>query len=169
MKLFKVLVGVFLISLVSCKNEQQKKTDENVEKQEVSYISFGDEISEDDVISKDEMAKKFENLKPGDTIDVKFATAINEVCKSKGCWMNVDLGDESQDALVKFKDYGFFMPLNSDNKEVIVQGKAFVETTSVAELRHLAKDGGKSEEEIEKITEPKRSLSLVSDGVLMKK
>ena len=169
MKLFKVLVGVLIISLVSCKNDKQKITVEVIDKQEVSYISFGDKISDSDVISKNEMAKKFENLKPGDTIDVKFSTSINEVCKKKGCWMNVDLGDESQDALVKFKDYGFFMPLNSDNREVIVQGKAFVETTSVEELRHLAKDGGKSKEEIEKITEPKHSLSLVSDGVLMKK
>jgi len=169
MRLFKVFVGVLLISLVSCKNEQQKKEVENTDKQEVSYLSFGNEISENDVISKNEMAKKFENLKPGDTIDVKFETAINEVCKSKGCWMKVDLGDESQDALVKFKDYGFFMPLNSDNKEIIVEGRAFIETTSVEELRHLAKDGGKSEEEIAKITEPERSLSLVSSGVLMKK
>jgi hypothetical protein len=169
MKLFKVLVGALIISLVSCKNDKQKTTNETIEKQEVSYLSFGDEISDSNVISKDEMAKKFKNLKHGDTIDVKFATAINEVCKSKGCWMNVDLGEESQDALVKFKDYGFFMPLNSDNKEIIVQGKAFIETTSVEELRHLAKDAGKSEEEIAKITEPKRSLSLVSDGVLMKK
>ncbi len=169
MKLFKVLVGVFLISLLSCKNDKQKTVVKNTDKQEVSYVSFGDEISDSNVISKNEMAKKFENLKTGDTIDVKFSTSINEVCKKKGCWMNVDLGEKSQDALVKFKDYGFFMPLNSDNKEIIVQGKAFVETTSVEELRHLAKDGGKSAEEIEKITEPKHSLSLVSDGVLMKK
>ena len=115
MKLFKVLVGVFLISLLSCKNDKQQKVVEIAEKQEVSYLSFGDKISDSDVITKIEMAKKFENLKTGDTIDVKFATSINEVCKKKGCWMNVDLGEESQDALVKFKDYGFFMPLNSDN------------------------------------------------------
>ena len=111
-------------------------------------------------------AKK--DLKEGDTLNVKFASKINTVCKSKGCWMNLDLGNE-QESLVKFKDYGFFMPLNSDGREVIVNGKAFVNTTSIEELRHFAKDAGKSEEEIAKITEPKYTLSFEADGVLMVK
>lgn len=167
MKIIRVLLGVLLIGLVSCKSEQQKKEVEVVDKQEVKYISFGDEISNNNAVSKIEMAEKFENLKEGDTIDVKFSTSINEVCKKKGCWMNVDLGEDSPDAVVKFKDYGFFMPLNSEDREIIIQGKAFVKTASVNELRHLAKDGGKSEEEIAAINEPKRTLSIVSDGVLM--
>ena len=167
MRLFKVLVVVLLVSFVSCKNETKKNDAANVEIEEVNYLSFGGDVTPNEVISKNDMADKFETLKPGDTIEVKFETSINEVCKKKGCWMKVDLGDESQDAFVKFKDYGFFMPLNSDNREIIVQGKAFIETTSVNELRHFAKDAGKSQEEIDKITEPKRTLSLVSDGVLM--
>ena len=168
MKLFKVLVGVFLISLVSCKNEKTKNDEKEVEKQEVSYLTFGDEIEADNVISKEEMAEKYKDLKEGDTLNVKFASKINTVCKSKGCWMNLDLGNE-QESLVKFKDYGFFMPLNSDGREVIVNGKAFVNTTSIEELRHFAKDAGKSEEEIAKITEPKYTLSFEADGVLMVK
>lgn len=167
MKIVKVLLGVLLIASVSCKSDQQKNEVNSTVKQEVKYISFGDEISNDDVISKNEMAEKFKDLKDGDTINVKFSTTIDAVCKKKGCWMDVNLGENSPKAVVKFKDYGFFMPLNSENREIIVQGKAFVKTASVNELRHLAKDGGKSKEEIAAINEPKRTLSILSDGVLM--
>ncbi|NVK09994.1 MAG: DUF4920 domain-containing protein, partial [Tenacibaculum sp.] len=119
-------------------------------------------------ISAEEMRTKFKNLKKGDTLNIKFTSTINEVCKKKGCWMKLDLGEE-QESMVRFKDYGFFMPLNADNKEVIVNGKAFVTEISVDELQHYAKDAGKSEEEIAKITEPKYTYAFEADGVLMKK
>lgn len=80
--------------------------------------------------------------------------------------MKLDLADEKE-AFVKFKDYGFFMPLNSKDREVIVNGKAFLEIVSVEELKHFAKDAGKSDAEIDAITSPKRTLSFESDGVLM--
>ena len=164
-----VLLVVFaLFFLASCKNDKAKKLNNDVEKEEVSYLSFGDKIEANNVISKEEMAEKYKSLKEGDTINVKFASKINTVCKSKGCWMNLDLGEE-QESFVKFKDYGFFMPLNSDGREVIVNGKAFVNTTSVQELRHFAEDAGKTEEQIAEITEPKYTLSFEADGVLMVK
>ena len=164
-----VLLVVFaLFFLASCKNDKAKKLNNDVEKEEVSYLSFGDKIEANNAISKEEMAEKYKSLKEGDTINVKFASKINTVCKSKGCWMNLDLGEE-QESFVKFKDYGFFMPLNSDGREVIVNGKAFVNTTSVQELRHFAEDAGKTEEQIAEITEPKYTLSFEADGVLMVK
>jgi len=81
--------------------------------------------------------------------------------------MNLQLG-KGKSAFVKFKDYAFFMPLNSAGSEVIVNGKAFVSVESVAELRHYAKDAGKSKAEIEKITKPETSYSFEADGVLIK-
>jgi hypothetical protein len=70
--------------------------------------------------------------------------------------------------MVKFKDYGFFVPINSDNRDVIVNGKAYVPEVSVQELQHFAKDAGKSDEEISEITEPKFTYAFLADGVLMK-
>ncbi len=163
-----VLVVLSLFFLVSCKNDKSNKNEKVVENEEIAYHSFGDEITDADVLTKEQMAEIYKDLKEGDTINVKFASKINEVCKSKGCWMNLDLGNEDE-SFVKFKDYGFFMPLNADGREVIVNGKAFVNTTSVEELRHFAEDAGKSEEEIAKITDPKYTLSFEADGVLMKK
>ena len=59
------------------------------------------------------------------------------------------------------------MPKNIADKDVIVNGKAYVTEVSVDEQRHYAEDAGKTEEEIAAITEPKRTLSFEADGVLL--
>jgi hypothetical protein len=132
------------------------------------YASFGDKITADKALTKEQMLKKYTSLKAGDTINVKFTTKINEVCKKKGCWMSLELPG-GKESFVKFKDYAFFVPLNADGQQAIVSGKAFVSETSVAQLRHYAKDGGKSEAEIAKITEPEVEYKFLADGVLISK
>ncbi|MBJ2173402.1 DUF4920 domain-containing protein [Aureibaculum sp. A20] len=159
-----VLLTCFL-AMVACKEE--KKEGEDKVQAKIEYASFGEKITDENVISKEEMATKFENLKAGDTVAVKFASNINEVCKAKGCWMKLDLGD-AKESMVRFKDYGFFVPLDADKKDVIVNGRAYVTETSVEELQHFAKDAGKTEEEIAKITEPKFTYAFEADGVLLK-
>ena len=155
-----------LVLLITCK-EQKNETQES-QKESFAYLSFGEKITDENVISKEVMADKFNFLQEGDTIDVKFESSINEVCKSKGCWMKLDLGEEKE-SMVKFTDYGFFMPLDSDNKEVIVDGRAYVTKISVKEQQHYAEDAGKTTAEIAKITEPKFTYAFEADGVLMKK
>ena len=91
---------------------------------------------------------------------------IKAVCKKKGCWMNLDLSN-NQEAFVKFKDYAFFVPLNADGSTAIISGKAYVDIVPVAELKHYAKDAGKSQAEIDAIKEPKRELVFEADGVLI--
>lgn len=140
----------------------QNKTNNNE-----NYASFGAKISKDGALSKAQVTAKYDKLKAGDTINVKFRSKIVDVCSKKGCWMNLEL-DKGKSAFVKFKDYAFFMPLNAAGSEVIVNGKAFVSIESVTELRHYAKDAGKSKAEIEKITKPETSYSFMADGVLIK-
>lgn len=160
------LLLVCLLFVVACKESNDKV--EDIKKEAVKYASYGEKISDENVISKELAAQKFETLKEGDTINLKFASKINEVCKAKGCWMKLDLGN-SKESMVRFKDYGFFVPLDADNKEVIVNGKAYVTKISVDELKHYAKDGGKTEEEIAAIIEPEFTYAFEADGVLMKK
>ncbi len=160
--------AVALLVFTGCKKEKTNDT-ENTETKAiaVNYDSFGDKITDDKAMTADEMMAKFETMSVGDTIAVKFASKINEVCSKKGCWMKLPVGKE--ETMVRFKDYGFFMPLDSKDREVIVEGKAFVQETSVEELQHYAEDAGKSAEEIAKITEPKKEFAFEAHGVLMKK
>lgn len=150
------------------------ETNENKEEAKLTgsiksdYASFGDKIVADKVISKEEMLKKYKALKPGDIVVVKFKSKIKDVCQKKGCWMAMELPNKKE-SFVKFKDYAFFVPLNAGDHEAIVSGKAFVSETSVAQLRHYAKDGGKSEEEIAKITQPETEYKFLAEGVLISK
>lgn len=169
MKNLSVFVLLVVFMLTACKDsgegEEVKITNGDFE--EMAYSSFGDEIVAQKSLSALEMEERYRDLKPGDTVEVKFATTINDVCKNKGCWMKVDLPEE-EDVMVKFKDYGFFVPEDVEKKEVIVSGKAFVEEVSVEEQRHFAEDAGKTAEEVAAISEPKRTLSFVANGVLIR-
>ncbi|MDT0556770.1 DUF4920 domain-containing protein [Patiriisocius hiemis] len=163
-KLVLVLFSVVLFT--GCKNE--KKVDEVAVVEEAvqeKYTIYGDEISDTEVLTKSQIIEKYNLLTPGDTVAVKFKTKVNEVCQNKGCWMKMDMGDI--EAMVKFKDYAFFMPKDLAGEEVIVGGKAFVSEMSVEEQQHYAEDAGKTKEEIAAITEPKRTLSFLSNGVLI--
>ncbi len=144
----------------------EKPSEIAMAKPEVSYASFGEKFKADNVFSKERMLKEYSNLKKGDTVSVKFKSDIKSVCKKKGCWMKMDLPN-NQESFVRFKDYGFFVPLNADSSPAIVSGKAYIDVVSVAELQHYAKDGGKSQEEIDKITEPKVTYAFLADGVMI--
>ncbi len=161
MKLILSLSVFATVLMVSCSNEPQ------VQQEEVSYAVFGDTITADGAISAEEMYQKYKKLGEGDTIEVKFAATIYNVCQKKGCWMNVDLNEEEV-AFVRFKDYGFFMPFNAAESEAIINGKAFVSITSVDELKHYAEDEGLTQEEIDEITEPDVTFGFLADGVLIK-
>ena len=169
-KLFKMKKTLFLFAIsfaiLGCKNEKSEEKPV-VETQEVAinYQTFGDKITDENVLTKNEMMEKYKSLKPGDTLNVKFAATVKDVCQKKGCWMNLEMGDA--ETMVRFKDYGFFMPKDIAGKEVIVNGKAYVEEMSIEDQRHYAEDGGKSAEEIAAITEPKRILAFEADGVLI--
>jgi hypothetical protein len=159
--------AVALVFFVGCKQAEKVNNLEISKVQELAFASFGDKISNEEIVTSKEMLIKFEDMMVGDTINVKFASEIKEVCATKGCWMKLPLAEEKE-VMVRFKDYGFFMPLDSQGKEVVLEGKAFVQTTSVAELRHYAKDAGKSKEEIAAITTSKKEFSFEDNGVLIK-
>jgi len=162
-----ILLLAISLTIFSCKNES-KTVEPTVEdaKPEIAYASFGKEITDADALTAERMMEHYKNLKVGDTVNTKMKGKIIEVCSKKGCWMTIDVDGENE-VMVKFKDYGFFMPLNAEG-DVVLNGKAFVTETAVEELRHYAEDAGKSAEEIAAITDPKFEYRFEADGVLLK-
>lgn len=166
----KVLIFLLVVmAFSSCRSKTEKQEEPVAQTSEefpVSYISAGEEFAAENILSSSEMQQKFRELKAGDTVEVKFKSQVNSVCKSKGCWMKLDLPNE-EEVMVKFKDYGFFVPKDIEEKEVVVNGKAFVAEMSVEDQQHFAEDAGKSSGEIAAITEPKKTLSFVAEGVVI--
>lgn len=164
MKRFFIL-SIGLLALVSCNNKKEVVEEQQVES--VTYSVFGDSITSKDVLTNDEMLAKYATLQPNDTIDVKFGSTIKSTCAKKGCWMTLDLAD-GKESFVKFKDYAFFVPKEgAEEHYAIVEGKAFIEEISVDELKHYAKDKGESQQAIDSIVEPKRTLRFLANGVLI--
>jgi len=104
-------------------------------------------------------------LEGKDSLQVKVEGKVIEVCQTKGCWMDMDLGN-GQSMTVRFKDYGFFVPMNGAGRTVVIDGVAKIKTEDVAWLRHKAEDAGASAEEIAKITEPSKNVTFLAKGVV---
>ncbi|MET7028133.1 DUF4920 domain-containing protein [Sediminicola luteus] len=166
MKSFNILLVLMLV-IVSCKDKKSTPLASEKAVETVNYNTYGDEIQSIGAIAESEMWNRYKNLEVSDTLTSKFTATVTEVCQAKGCWMKLKLED-GQEAMVRFKGYGFFMPKDIVGKEVVVNGKAFVEQQSVEDQRHFAKDTGKSEDELALITEPKKTYSFEADGVLIK-
>jgi hypothetical protein len=105
-------------------------------------------------------------LQSSETADMKAKGTIVEVCQNKGCWMTLDMGD-GQTLRVTFKDYGFFVPKDAAGKTAWIEGTAKKDTMSVVQLKHSAEDAGKSEAEINAITEHKEGITFIARGVII--
>ncbi|MEE9439182.1 MAG: DUF4920 domain-containing protein [Saprospiraceae bacterium] len=157
MKNLTLLTFVSILLLSSCKTTKVNN----------NYSYFGDKITAENAISYDQLLKK---LSTKDRINnVKVIGKIDGVCQTKGCWMNIVSEQPNAESMfVKFKDYGFFMPLDASGSTAIIEGDAFTEETSIEDLRHFAEDAGKSAEEIAKITAPITELKFLARGVIIK-
>ncbi len=127
-------------------------------------IHFGKLIDAEGAISMEEFMNSTEGV---DSMEVKIAAIAEDVCQKKGCWMKVSMAEEAS-MRIRFKDYGFFVPMDITGKEVVFSGMAYKETTSVEDLKHYAEDGGETQEAIDAITEPETSWSFMADGVLLR-
>lgn len=165
MKNFTILFVLALVVL-NCKKPSESDMKDQEGKSEITYVSFGEKIIPDDAIAAKSMAQHYTKMQVGDSINSKMRGKVNTVCQAKGCWMKVDL-ENGEEVMVKFKDYGFFMPKNIAGKEVIINGKAYVNEIQVSELQHYAEDAGKTKDEIAAITKPEKTYSFEADGVLL--
>ena len=138
--------------------------EETTEDIQVDSTHFGEVIDAEGAMTMADLASAMEE---GDSVNMKVSTVAKECCQKKGCWMKVETADGSL-MRVTFKDYGFFVPMDIGGKEIVMEGTAVKDTTSVEDLRHYAEDGGATEDEIAAITEPEVSTTFVATGVMIK-
>jgi hypothetical protein len=124
---------------------------------------YGEEFSALDIknysVNKQSFLNNTEDL-------IQIEAEILSTCPMKGCWMKIKAEEDT--ILVRFKDYGFFVPKDGVvGNKTIINGKLSVDTLSVAQLRHYAEDAGKSKEEISKIIDPEISMTFLANGVII--
>jgi len=103
----------------------------------------------------------------------KIATSLTGVCKKAGCWVTVDnpAGDPIR---VVFGEHAFFVPTNTEvGREVVLEGIAKIDTTTIELQKHFLDDAAEageevSQEEYDAITEDLVSVSFDATGILIK-
>lgn len=153
-KIILLVCALFFAQLLSAQPPAGKAT---------PGTTYGAPITDKDAIAATELP---ELLKKSDTAKVKVKAKVLEVCSQKGCWFTFKVS-EGEDAFVKMKDYAFFVPLDLVGKTVVLEGNAYQKTTSVAELKHYASDAKKSQKEIDAITEDKKEIRFMANGILV--
>lgn len=150
----RLLFLLAVIALLGCKSRQSS----------VEAEAFGATFTPERVLPADELLSHYTTEQLSDTVETVLRGTVNEVCQAKGCWMTLAAGDD-EEMMVKFKDYAFFVPMDIAEREVVLKGKVYYQITPVEELRHYATDAGQSQQEVAAITEPRRELRFLADGV----
>jgi hypothetical protein len=156
----KIILSITTLALFAACNSKPATELHSPENLKIGAV-YGDSIVEGNVI---ELAAVTTAMKGEERKDLKVRGKVEEVCKKKGCWMVMKLGN-GEDMRVTFKDYKFFVPKDLAGKEVVLDGYAYLDTTSVKQLQHYAKDGGKSDAEIAAIVSPVTAISFEAKGV----
>jgi len=157
-----LIIFSVLLFFTACTQTKEAKQNE-VTDIETNYQSFGTSITPDNALTPDAFLSEMEGKS---LARMKLAADIDATCQAKGCWMQLNM-ENGEQLMVRFKDYGFFVPKDAAGKTAIIQGEAFLDTVTVEELQHYAADAGKSETEINAITEPEYTLAFTADGVLI--
>lgn len=157
MKRTLLVSAIAILSACNSAPDTELHSTENLKSKAV----YGDSVLNDNYI---EVVAVTTAMKGENKRDMKVRGTVAEVCQEKGCWMTMKIAN-GEDMRITFKDYKFFVPKDLAGKEVIIDGYAYVDTTSVEQLQHYAKDGGKSEAEIAAIVSPKAEISFEAKGV----
>lgn len=164
-----LLFGCFVLifALLGCQKAKETTrvtTYELVGEAMVVEGNYGDVIEEKKVLS---LVSLVDAVEASGSFTGKVSGKIKEVCSSKGCWFSMELPNGSS-MRVTFKEYGFFIPTNSQGFPITIEGVATLTETDVATLRHYAEDQGKTKEEVAAIQTPKREISFEATGALIK-
>jgi len=156
------LLALLVLSLASCQQTTQQAT--QLQKDKVpSTGNFGQPASAQNAVAASQIMTLFTN---SDTVEVTLTGNIAASCKHSGCWMDLDMGNK-ETVHVTFKDEAFTIPLDAAGKHAVAQGIAIRELIPVETLKNYAREEGKNEEEIAKITEPEWTYEMIATGVLI--
>lgn len=127
-------------------------------------VTYGKKVDRTKAVSVKTLEKSF--AKDSSFVG-KIEGEVLQVCKKKGCFLTLKREGDQEPIMVRFANYGYFVPENLIGKTVVIEGKAKVKETTVEWQKHYAEDLGKSKAEIAKITKPKKEISVVADGILV--
>jgi Domain of unknown function (DUF4920) len=162
--LFSVLIGGVIFS--SCSNQTSSDKKSNSDSSSTKNV-FGKSFEVKNPVAT---AEVFKQIQDGKKFSGVMEGKIVAVCQESGCWADVEL-PAGQKIKVKFRDANdeeFFIDKNSKDKIIDVNGEAYMDTLSVDDLKHFAKDAGKSDAEINAIKNFQVEPTFIANGAVLK-
>jgi hypothetical protein len=103
---------------------------------------FGQSIPPGSALTLDHILAKPDDF---ESRAVTVEAKVRRNCTRRGCWMELAerLDPNLPGCRVTFKDYGFFVPLDSAGSTARVQGNVQVQTVTAPEVEHLESEGAK--------------------------
>jgi hypothetical protein len=89
------------------------------------------------------LAELLKDPTPYDGKEVALQATVRRACTKKGCWMELATTADAKGpgVRVKFKDYGFFVPLDSAGSSAKVEGFVKVAELSDSAAKHYESEG----------------------------
>ncbi len=106
--------------------------------QEASVLVRGEALKGAAKVTLAELLKS-PDAHAGKTVQVE--AMVRKACTKKGCWMELAPQDKGPGVRVTFKDYGFFVPLDSAGSTAKVEGVVKVADLSESNAKHLEEEG----------------------------
>lgn len=130
---------------------------------DAKYKSYGVEFEAQSVLTPARVPYLINN--PEATENLQLIGYISEVCQNAGCWIKINTEPNSHENLMVKTKHEFVVPKDIAGKRVLVYGSVSEKEVSVEEQKHLLEDAGASQEEINKITQPKKDLVMIAKGM----
>lgn len=132
-----------------------------------TVASAGEIITRGAAISRDAKAVPLATVLESPDEYTKAAVVVEGVvttaCERKGCWMQMAAGTEGAQAVrVTFKDYAFFVPLDSKGAHARAEGVVSVKKLSKRDADHLEEEGAKLKRNADGTA---NEVSFVASGV----
>lgn len=145
------------ISFAYCENTIPDKVDEK----KISQY-YGEAFEVKSPVNIKDALKKFSKYS---NTPIQMSASVKTVCQNKGCWMA--LGSDSESIRVRFKDYGFFVPISLVGNDIVVNGTLERKLVSKELLQHFKEDEKATEDEISAITTDQYEYTFTASGVFV--
>ena len=92
-------------------------------------------------LPKVELAALLKDPTASEGKSVALEGKVRKACEKKGCWMEIAGEEKGPGVRVTFKDYGFFVPIDSAGSTVKIEGVVSVKELSEDRVKHYEGEG----------------------------
>lgn len=141
------MLTILLACAISALAPAPSSTIQTVSRQTVAAIPAGDvPIKRGDALGDSPVVHIDSILANPEAYADKSVTVVGDigaVCPNKGCWMQVTSPKGKNSVRMSFKDYAFFVPLDSKGMHVKAEGEVKVQVLSKEDVEHYVGEGAK--------------------------